>query len=134
MLNQQLKDIQRNIPLLKKKLSFICNEYNISREELLLEMLKFLNLIHNTNEKLSPSLLVDLAWHEFILFTKYYNEFCMIHFNRFIHHTPSENENANIYHKTIEYYIKHYGKPNAAIWGNHAINEWNASQCGACHN
>jgi len=133
-MTKKLNEIQTHIPLLKKKVNHICEEYNITNQELLLEMIKFLNLIHTTNKKLSPSLVVDLAWHEFILFTRYYQEFCMTHFNRFIHHTPSENEDNSIYQKTIEHYIKQYGKPPEAIWGNLAIEEWEANKCGACHN
>ncbi|TQV71108.1 hypothetical protein FLL45_22540 [Aliikangiella marina] len=37
-----------------------------------------------------PSRVVDLAWHEFILFTKQYNSFCQNAFGRFLHHTPTE--------------------------------------------
>lgn len=133
-MNHQLNEILTRIPLLKKKALPICEEYNITSEELLLEMINFLNLIYQTNEKLSPSLVVDLAWHEFILFTRYYHEFCMENYNRFIHHTPSENEDNTIYQKTIELYIKQYGNPNETIWGTYAKNEWEASQCGACHN
>ncbi len=133
-MEQKLNDIQSQIPLLQKKLDPICKEYNITPEELLLEMVKFLSLIYVTNEKLSPSFAVDLAWHEFILFTKYYDEFCSTHFNRFIHHTPSENKDHTIYQKTIAQYIKHYGEPNEKIWGDYAKKEWNASNCGACYN
>jgi len=68
-MEHQLKDILTNIPLLTKKVAEISSKNNIEPETLLLEMVKFLNLIHLTNEKLSSSLLVDLAWHEFILFT-----------------------------------------------------------------
>lgn len=37
-----------------------------------------------------PSKIVDLAWHEFILFTKAYQSFCKQAFGRFLHHTPAE--------------------------------------------
>lgn len=37
-----------------------------------------------------PSKVVDVAWHEFILFTKAYQQFCRSAFGRFLHHTPSE--------------------------------------------
>lgn len=133
-MEHQLNDILLNIPLLKKKTAKISLENKIDNDVLLLEMIKFLNLIHITNEKLSPPYLVDLAWHEFILFTKYYNEFCTTNYARFIHHTPSENEDDTIYQKTIELYIKHYNKPPESIWGCYAIKEWEAINCGACHN
>jgi hypothetical protein len=37
-----------------------------------------------------PSQVVDVAWHEFILFTRQYQEFCKTAFGRFLHHTPAE--------------------------------------------
>ncbi len=37
-----------------------------------------------------PSKVVDIAWHEFILFTREYEEFCHQEFGRFLHHTPTE--------------------------------------------
>lgn len=37
-----------------------------------------------------PSQVVDLAWHEFILFTHYYEVFCKKSFGNFYHHIPAE--------------------------------------------
>jgi len=37
-----------------------------------------------------PSQVVDAAWHEFILFTRNYREFCSKALGRFLHHTPAE--------------------------------------------
>ena len=37
-----------------------------------------------------PSQVVDEAWHEFILFTRQYEEFCQNALGRFLHHTPAE--------------------------------------------
>ena len=37
-----------------------------------------------------PSQVVDDAWHEFLLYTRDYNEFCEAAFGRFLHHTPAE--------------------------------------------
>ena len=37
-----------------------------------------------------PSQVVDDAWHEFILFTRAYNDFCRQGLGRFLHHTPAE--------------------------------------------
>jgi hypothetical protein len=37
-----------------------------------------------------PSQVVDVAWHEFILFTRSYEEFCKSGLGRFLHHTPAE--------------------------------------------
>lgn len=37
-----------------------------------------------------PSQVVDVAWHQFILFTKSYEVFCKKGLGRFLHHTPTE--------------------------------------------
>lgn len=37
-----------------------------------------------------PSQAVDVAWHEFILFTRKYEGFCRHALGRFLHHTPAE--------------------------------------------
>jgi len=37
-----------------------------------------------------PSQVVDLAWHEFILFTRAYRNFCKRGVGRFLHHVPAE--------------------------------------------
>lgn len=37
-----------------------------------------------------PSQAVDAAWHEFILFTRNYRNFCVRALGRFLHHTPAE--------------------------------------------
>lgn len=36
-----------------------------------------------------PSQVADELWHEFILYTKNYDEFCRQAFGRFLHHTPA---------------------------------------------
>jgi hypothetical protein len=42
-----------------------------------------------------PSKVVDVAWHEFILFTKAYQKFSQKSFGRFFHHTPTESIKDN---------------------------------------
>ena len=37
-----------------------------------------------------PSQAVDAAWHEFILFTRNYRDYCRRALGRFLHHTPAE--------------------------------------------
>ena len=41
-----------------------------------------------------PSKLVDLAWHEFILCTREYHEFCEHAFGKYLHHTPNRNDTS----------------------------------------
>lgn len=37
---------------------------------------------------------VDEAWHQFVLFTVQYADFCTRHFGRFVHHAPSNSPSA----------------------------------------
>ena len=37
-----------------------------------------------------PSEIVDVFWHEFLLFTREYQQFCQKGIGRFLHHTPTE--------------------------------------------
>ena len=60
---------------------------------MVLEGLKKFFIINNMANKQSvamPSQAVDLAWHEFILYTKAYSDFSKKGIGRFLHHTPTE--------------------------------------------
>jgi hypothetical protein len=64
-----------------------------SDSELVLEALrKFFILSYEGRLKsiAMPSQVVDVAWHEFILFTQLYAKFCHKAFGKFYHHVPSE--------------------------------------------
>ena len=52
----------------------------------------YFHLLHMADDEsvAMPSQAVDVAWHEFILFTREYEQFCDKAFGRFIHHTPAE--------------------------------------------
>ena len=49
-----------------------------------------------------PSQIADELWHEFILYTQHYQDFCQQPFGRFLHHTPAvvmrsgSNSNAGL--------------------------------------
>jgi hypothetical protein len=52
----------------------------------------YFTINHNAGKKMlsMPSQVVDVAWHEFILFTRKYESFCQKALGRFLHHTPAE--------------------------------------------
>lgn len=54
------------------------------------EFRKFMALIHLTDHSVAPTKGADRFWHEFLMHTKDYTNFCQKHFGRFIHHNPSE--------------------------------------------
>lgn len=103
-------------------------------QKLLVEVMRFLHLIAFYNRRLTPSLPVDLAWHEFILFTRKYASFCQEKFGRFIHHHPGGNESDNQrnFQKTLQLYMLHWGQPNEDVWGHLATTLFEEAQCGSC--
>ena len=65
-----------------KKLLWLCAVIKLEREQ----------LIENLPERLvidETILIIDEMWHNFICFTKEYNDFCMDYFGFFIHHYPA---------------------------------------------
>lgn len=60
-------------------------------EKLFEDTLRFLYLCgaHRAGGPYSPPPLIDEGWHTFILFTREYREFCLVHFGRFIDHVPT---------------------------------------------
>ena len=126
----------KNNPVLFDKLKIIApKEGNVTPNDLLIEVLKFMYLVSVFGVKLTPSKIVDLGWHEFILFTKAYEKFCNEKLGKFIHHTPDVDKAANNrnFLKTIQHYIQLFGKPPDDIWGELSTTEWSDSQCGSCN-
>ncbi|MDD2368954.1 MAG: hypothetical protein PHQ90_06590, partial [Sulfuricurvum sp.] len=78
---------------LHKKLLTRYPHLNNDQVSLVLETLRDYFAICNQSGKRMvsmPSQVVDVAWHEFILFTRAYKEFCSHALGRFLHHTPTE--------------------------------------------
>lgn len=62
------------------------------RAEVLACLLDYFQICRQAGRRMvaMPSQAVDDAWHEFILFTRWYDKFCKRAFGRFLHHTPAE--------------------------------------------
>jgi hypothetical protein len=67
---------------------------------------------------------IDQMWHEFILFTKDYTEFCHEYFGEYLHHLPNifdnmpvsrEEEMAEIT-KLLPYIYDHLGEQTMRVW------------------
>ncbi|MFK8111324.1 MAG: hypothetical protein AB8B91_03955 [Rubripirellula sp.] len=116
------------IPLLSAKISAACSVEGEAVLALLTEVLRFMHLIADSDQPMSPSQRVDLGWHEFILFTRRYAQFCDEHFQRMIHHSPggSAASNQRQFERTLESYRKRFGVPAPAFWGP------STPDCGAC--
>jgi hypothetical protein len=80
-------------PALRKKVQIHYPHLNDDNITLVFDTLRnyfFMN--HRAGKTIvsMPSQVVDIAWHEFILFTRAYKEFCDRGLGRFLHHTPTE--------------------------------------------
>jgi len=62
------------------------------REQVFRGLRDYFHLCNTAGQRMvaMPSQVVDDAWHEFILFTRQYDQFCRNAFGRFLHHTPAE--------------------------------------------
>lgn len=75
------------------------SRYNVSEQEaieIFEETKKWLWLASKSKEEASfnlamesPLMIIDEMWHNFILYTKHYHQFCMGKLNKFIHHIPT---------------------------------------------
>ena len=97
------------------------------------ELLKFLFLCANHNSILTPSLKIDVLWHEFILFSRSYMSFCHMHFSKYIHHQPSNSSSNEMhqYQSTIQLYLQYFGSLNTKFWVTAGVCE---NHCGSCEN
>lgn len=91
-------------------------------ERIMDQALGFLRLCAETTGKsFSPSPLVDIGWHAFILYTREYAEFCDRVAGRFIHHTPFDEEGADCalggIAQTVAALRQHGIAVHEALWG-----------------
>ncbi|MCY3669251.1 MAG: hypothetical protein OXH81_26655 [Gemmatimonadetes bacterium] len=114
-------------PALRDKISSGTHVQGREVPRLLTEVLRFLHLVAAGDQVLTPSHPVDLAWHEFILCTRTYGDFCRRYFGRMIHHQPGgmEDENNSQFDQTLALYQCYFGPPPAAYW-------LPGADCGAC--
>lgn len=135
--NELAANMLESAPLLRTKLvrALFCS--SVDAERALAEVIKFLTLAaESTSGPLTPSARVDVAWHEFILFTKTYINFCDQQFGKLVHHEPSSNHelNSNQYAATLQRYREQYGDPPSDFWGGcQAVSTMqNSAFCGNC--
>ena len=58
-------------------------------ERLFEDTLLFLLLCTITRKPISPSPKIDIGWHEFLMYSRDYQNFCREYLGRFVHHTPT---------------------------------------------
>ncbi len=106
-------------------------------EAALCETIKFLILAaENTEGQITPSARVDLAWHEFILFTRTYMNFCEQYLGKMIHHEPSSNHEVNTqqYSLTLTRYRNRFGEPPSEFWGGAIARDAQSKVSASCGN
>lgn len=85
-------------PLFDRLARRIVTDHGLDRpmaERIMTEALAFLRACATTDRPLSPSLLVDIGWHTFILYTEPYAKFCERVAGRFLHHVPDDETDAD---------------------------------------
>lgn len=87
----------------------------------LLEYKKFMFLAATANEMVSPSEIVDIVWHQHLIFTQSYSSFCDL-LGKKIAHIPSTHHHSEkamfskAKERTKQLYEAHFGKQPDEIW------------------
>lgn len=128
-------------PVLATKIARACGIGAEAVEPALIEVLRFVNLAAYARERLghglTPSVVVDEAWHELILCTREYRELCTTYFGGFVDHDPNEGDDARDqtrFRATLRLYALHFGNPDSRWWGPaaDALPALAEAACGAC--
>jgi hypothetical protein len=112
-----------------------CLEHNVTKgeaEERFLETKKFLVVCaSNPTIKYAPSKSIDDMWHNFMLHSLAYFDFCAL-LGGYIHHQPSERHEPNLYTKTIEDLKRSFGTINTAYWEEVPAGYADCTSCSNC--
>jgi len=77
----------------------LASKLTITKEDanLLFEDLKkFLFVSTKTDRAVAPTGKIDAAWHEFLILSRDYNNFCCQFLGSFVHHRPYNSENERL--------------------------------------
>ncbi len=90
-------------------------------ETAIMEYKKFMYLAATSNEMVSPSAIVDIVWHQHLIFTNSYSDLCRI-LNKKIEHIPSTHNRSEkekfekASQRTKVLYEHEFGKQPSEIW------------------
>lgn len=81
------------------------------------ETLVFLNACQMAS--ISPSHLVDIGWHTFLLYTREYADYCQQAFGHFVHHNPTDREGevGSSLQYTLDFFTANGISFDAELWG-----------------
>lgn len=91
-------------------------------EKAILEYKKFMYLAATADFMVSPSEIVDIVWHQHLIFTQSYQEFCTV-LGKQIQHVPSTHNKEDFIkfkqakERTVLMYEKAFGEQPKSIWG-----------------
>ena len=98
-------------------------------EALFAEVKRFLVLVASDERVIWDmySLRIDEAWHQFVLFTRQYVDFCQRFFGRYMHHSPSNAPEsktapaaeASSFARFQQRYEELFGGPLPSVWYDH---------------
>ena len=97
-------------------------------EQAILEYKKFMYLAASNEEMVSPSEIVDIVWHQHLIFTKSYKEFCQV-LNKKIEHIPSthiatqKETFVRAKQRTTQLYEVNFGKQPFEFWSHSNMEE-----------
>ena len=95
-------------------------------DQAILEYKKFMYLAATSNGMVSPSKIVDIVWHQHLIFTQSYDKFCQI-LGKNIQHIPSTHDKKDFKKfqeaasRTKHLYTKNFGEQPKTIWKNDAM-------------
>src|SRR5260221_10525009 len=87
----------------------------------IIEYKKFMYLAAISDSMVSPSEIVDIVWHQHLIFTQSYEAFCTV-LGKKIAHIPSTHQNSDFAQfkfakeNTSALYKEHFGPQPSAIW------------------
>ena len=81
---------------------------------------QFLFVCATTKHHCSPSIAIDAMWHEFLMFSGEYYNFCLQRFGMVIHHHPTEMMMNENYRNTRNSALNIFGELDAKFWPNMA--------------
>lgn len=109
--------------LFERLVNRIMKDYDVEHalsEQLMEGALGFLKASGESQIALSPSPLVDIGWHTFILYTRSYAEFCQRVAGRFIHHEPNDNSGSpqqiGGLVRTVDFMVEYRLPFNPLLW------------------
>lgn len=117
---KKISDFQIDEPNIEKPFSMRLAQENEWTKEYTLQAIdaykKYMYLAVVAKHNVTPSAVIDKVWHQHILYTKSYLDWCENTLGRFIHHTPSTGQQQSekyrlAYTKTKELYEKTFDEP-----------------------